>query len=80
MFVGLTPLVFWAVLRQHKRNWGRTPLWLATAGLLAVHIAIFTIVLRAYPQWPGVWFLPILAVEVWPIDLTLRKVVGGHSR
>jgi hypothetical protein len=78
MFVGLTPILFWVVLKRYKRYWRRPTLWLATAGLLAVHVAIFSMVLRTYPQWPGVWFLPVGAVEVWPIELVLCKIVHGR--
>ena len=76
----LTPVLFWVVLKQHRKHWRMPALWLATVGMLAAHVMVFVMVLRAYPRFPGIWFLPIGAIEVWPIDLTLRKLVANRSR
>jgi hypothetical protein len=75
-----TPIIFWAVLKQFKEYWRRPTLWLAAAALLALHVGAFTLVLRSYPQWPVIWFLPVGLVEGWTFFLILHKLIVGDLR
>ena len=58
-----TLCLFWVVVRQSRAYWRRLGFWLAIAGLLVVHLLVFVAVLRAYPQWREIWFVPIVIVE-----------------
>jgi hypothetical protein len=79
-FAGFTPIIFWLVLKQLKRFWHKTSLWLATAALLGLHLLGGFMVLRIWPSWPGVWFIPAGLVEVWLMFLTLHGLMVRHSR
>ena len=61
--VVFTAGLFWVTVRQSRRYWRRPGFWLAIAGLLVVHLLAFISVLRAYPQWRGIWFVPVVIVE-----------------
>lgn len=55
--------LFWVTIKQSKTYWGRPSFWAAIAGLLVVHLLAFVAVLRAYPEWRGIWFWPVVIVE-----------------
>lgn len=55
--------LFWVTIRQSRRYWQHSSFWLAIVGLAVVHVLAFIAVLRAYPQWRGIWFWPIMLVE-----------------
>ena len=76
-FVCMTPVIFWAVLKQFRRYWRRPALWLATSVLLVVHVAIFTIALTYCPDWRPIWFLPLAFPEGWAMFLILHRVMVG---
>jgi hypothetical protein len=61
--VGYTGLLFWVTIRQTREHWQRLGYWLAIGGLLVVHSLAFVAILRAYPQWRMIWFLPVVIVE-----------------
>ncbi|MGH9376023.1 MAG: hypothetical protein ACRD1J_07620 [Terriglobia bacterium] len=79
-FVGMTPIVFWLVVKQFRRYWHRPSFWFAAAGLLAIHGGFFTIVLIKYPEWPGIWFVPVSILEAGLLFMILNKLVVHHSR
>jgi len=55
--------LFWVTIRQSRTYWCRPGFWLAIAGLLFVHLLAFVAVLRAFPQWRGIWSWPVVIVE-----------------
>ena len=61
--VGYTGLLFWVTIRQTREHWQRLGYWLAMGGLLVVHSLAFDAILRAYPQWRMIWFMPVVIVE-----------------
>ena len=77
-FVCMTPVIFWAPLTQLKRHWHKARLWLAAMGLLAIHIALFTVVLLDYPNWRPAWFTLLAFPEAWLIYLVLYSLAVEH--
>jgi hypothetical protein len=61
--VVFTLCLFWVVVRQSRAYWRRLGFWLAIAGLSVVHLLVFVAILRAYPQWRAIWFVPVVIVE-----------------
>jgi hypothetical protein len=61
--VGYTGLLFWVTIRQTREHWQRLGYWLTMGGLLVVHSLAFVAILRAYPQWRMIWFMPVVIVE-----------------
>lgn len=55
--------LFWFTIRQSRPYWHRPSFWFVTTGLLVIHLLAFVAILRAYPQWRGIWFWPIVIVE-----------------
>jgi hypothetical protein len=64
-------IIFGVVVRSRRRHWARGTFWLATAGLLTVHLLAFTVALNTYPQWRPVWFIPIAIVEAGLFGIVL---------
>jgi hypothetical protein len=52
----------WSSFRS-RAYWRSLDFWVVIAGLLIVHLLVFIAVLRPYPQWRGIWFMPVVIVE-----------------
>ena len=55
-------LVF-AIIKTDRTYWTRPAFWLILVGVLIVHLAFFIPVLRSYPDFRLVWWVPIVIVE-----------------
>ena len=55
--------LFWVTIRQSRAYWDRLSFWLSMSGLLIIHLLAFIAILRAYPQWRAIWFMPVVIVE-----------------
>jgi hypothetical protein len=71
--------LFWVTIRQSRTYWRSPGFWVAIAGLLAVHLLAFVAILRAYPQWRGIWFWPVVIVEGGLFGATLYLLFGAHK-
>lgn len=69
--IAYTPAIFWAAARPFKRDWHRAKFWLAVFGLLTIHALSFIWLLRMYPAWPLIWFMPLSVAEAVLIGLVL---------
>lgn len=58
-----TAVLLWALIGTSKEYWYRPSFWLTIAGLLALHLLGFGVVLRRYPQWRPIWYIPVVIVE-----------------
>lgn len=70
-----TPAVFWFGLRPFRRYWHRAAVRLALATMLAVHLAVFTIVLTRVGNWPLLWYIPADFFETVVILTVLGRLV-----
>jgi hypothetical protein len=75
-----TSCLFWITIRQSRAYWGRPGFWLATTGLLVVHLLLFIAVLRGYPQWRGIWFVPVIIAEGGLFGVILYLLFGERKR
>jgi len=78
--IGYTGLLFWVTIRQTREHWQRSGYWLAMGGLLVVHSLAFVGVLRAYPQWPMIWFMPVVIVEGEVFGVILYMLFEDRKR
>src|SRR5215831_7474700 len=46
-----TGFLVWIICRQYRSNLRHVRFWVAFSILFAIHLAIFMVVLRTYPQW-----------------------------
>ena len=72
---GYTGLLFWVVISRSGERWYQPGFWFVMVGLLAVHFVAFAAVLRSYPAWPMIWFLPIVIVESAVFSVILDMVL-----
>jgi hypothetical protein len=94
-WVGLvlnTPLVFWLLIRTRRDFWRTALFWAAIGALFVLHSAVYTVLLLKVDQWPLVWFVPCVVVEVLVFSvalnslfppwkrMTTRKHGSGHPR
>jgi len=49
-------------------------------GLLVVHLLIFAVVLRSYPQWRPIWFLFTSVAEGVLLSKSLSALFGSNVR
>jgi len=70
----VTGALVWVAVRAYRRCWRQTSFWLALVGLTAVHLAVWSIVLRNVAEWSSGWGFLGLTVEVPLFLLSLRKL------
>jgi ABC-type bacteriocin/lantibiotic exporter with double-glycine peptidase domain len=54
--------------------------WVAFSILLAIHLAVFIVVLRMYPEWRMTWFPLVVIVEVPFIAMALQLYLQRMRR
>ena len=74
--IGYTSLLFWVAIGKSREHWHRPMFWLTILGLLGIHLLAFVAVLRSYPQWRMIWFLPIVGVEAGLFWIVLDALFG----
>ena len=72
-------LLLRVTIRQSRAYWRRLGFWLAIAGLLVVHLLAFISVLRVYPQWREIWFVPVMIVEAGLFGAILYLLFGERK-
>ncbi len=72
---GTTALIFWAVVKQFRHHWHRLSFWLKVAGLLAIHLLAYAVLLSRFPEWRLLWFVPLSVVEGGLLVLVLGRFV-----
>lgn len=70
-----TSALLWVILRQFKGDLRRVKFWVVLLTLLALHVIGFAFVLRSYPEWRPVWFLPVFLIEGSLVMTALRRIV-----
>ena len=78
--VGYTSLLFWVTITRSRERWHRPTFWLTVAGLLAVHLLGFVAILRSYPEWRMIWFMPVVIVEAGLFSIILDMLVAYRAR
>jgi hypothetical protein len=63
MLAVFTAVLAFALIKPSRGYWKCTSFWLICAAELAVHVTVFIYLLRLYPQFKPVWFVPIIVVE-----------------
>lgn len=72
--------LFWITIRQSRRYWRHSSFWLTITGLLIIHLLAFVVILRAYPQWRGIWFWPIMLLEAGLFGSIFYLLFGRRGR
>lgn len=78
--IGYTLVLFWIIVSRWREYWNRTMFWLIIASLLTLHLLGFVAVLRIYPQWRMIWFLPIIVLEAALFSFILDTLLGDRKR
>jgi len=61
-------------ISKSREAWHRPTFWLAVVGLLAVHLLAFVAILRSYPEFRMIWFMPIVIVEAAFFSIILNML------
>jgi hypothetical protein len=72
--------LFWITISGSRERWNRPSFWLAAVGLLAVHLLAFAAILRSYPDWRMIWFIPIVIVEAGLFSIILNMLFGYRTK
>jgi len=77
-----TSILLWVLMNQYRKCWNRPRFWLTMLSVLTVHLAIFVPILRAYPGFKLIWWMPILMVEgplfLIPCDFLINRPKRLH--
>ncbi len=71
--------LFWVTIRRSRIYWNRLGFWFAITGLFVVHLLVFVAALRAYPQWRGIWFMPVVIIEGGLFGAILYLLFGNRK-
>jgi hypothetical protein len=63
MLVAFSVLLIWLTMKTYRRFWASPAFWSTFAGLMLAHSTVFVIILRKYPGFRPIWFVPIVVVE-----------------
>ncbi len=58
-----TVLLIWVVIKTYQRYWRRPAFWFALAGLLGIHLTLFIVLLRNFPEFKPLWYIPAVMAE-----------------
>ena len=86
-FVPYTALIFGTLIIEFRTNWPRPLFWVSLAGLLAIHIGVYAVVLTQVREWRLAWYFPatmaegslMVALLVW-MDFDGRAVARRRRR
>ncbi len=56
-------VLFFAIVKTDREYWNRPAFWFLCTAALTVHFGIFVPVLRGYPDFKAIWWVPIVIVE-----------------
>ena len=73
-----TGFLVWLTCRTHRPNLKHVRFWVAFSILLAIHFAVFIMVLRAYPEWRMAWFMLVAIVEAPCVAMALEVFLRKH--
>jgi hypothetical protein len=63
MLAVFTVALAFAIMKPSRKYWTQVYFWLICAGALAIHLTVFIYLIRLYPAFKPVWFVPIIIVE-----------------
>lgn len=78
-FIFWTVFLCLVVVKQAAAYRTKAKFWLAMATLLLTHLVIFVPILRLYPEWRPIWFVPVVVVEAGLWDILLSATVLRRS-
>ena len=73
-----TGFLGWFICRHKRRYVQYGIFWVALAGLLAMHVAAFVVVLRSYPEWRSVWFMFVVIIEAPLMTTAVEALVRAN--
>jgi hypothetical protein len=65
---------------DHPINWDRPIFWLVCAAAVGVHLSVFIPLLRMYPEFRPIWYVPIVIGEATFFGTTLDLVLGRTNK
>ncbi|HZW91563.1 MAG TPA: hypothetical protein VFF64_01180 [Candidatus Eremiobacteraceae bacterium] len=78
--VTYTALLLWVIISKSRKRWHQLTFWLTVVGLLTIHLLAFVAILRSYPQWRMIWFVPVVIVEAGLFSVILNVLLGPSTR
>jgi CDP-diglyceride synthetase len=73
-----TGFLVWIICRMYRSNLTHSIFWVTFSILLSLHLAVFIVVLRTYPEWRMAWFPLVAIVEVPCIAMALDVLQRKH--
>jgi hypothetical protein len=63
MLTLFTGLLLYTMIKTDRTLWAVPGFWLLCFGFLGIHLAVFISVLRIYPDFRPVWYVPVVVAE-----------------
>jgi FtsH-binding integral membrane protein len=74
-----TCVLIFAMIKAQRKNWDRPIFWLVCAAV-GVHLSVFIPLLRMYPEFGPIWYVPIVIGEATFFGTTLDLVLGRTNK
>ncbi len=79
VLAGTTAALPWLAAKQYRRHRRRLSFWLTLAGLLAIHVSVWSAVILTTESFALIWFAIALPFEGVVVAWTLEKAGFGSA-
>jgi hypothetical protein len=77
---GYTGVLLYAGIAPARQYWSRPAFWPVVIGFAALHFFGFVFVLRHYPAWRPVWYIPIVIFEAGVLGFIQDALFRDRSK
>ncbi len=75
-----TGVLIAATVRSSRKYWRFIAFWFILSGLLCLHLVIFILILRNFPDFRLVWYVPVVILEAGIFGSVYDLLLADTSR
>jgi hypothetical protein len=74
-----TGFLIWLICKLNKANLKQVRFWVTLFCLLLIHVTAFVAVLKRYPEWRLIWYVPVVVIEAPCMGMVLEGVMRNKQ-
>jgi hypothetical protein len=75
-----TSFLIWLICKLNEANLKQVRFWVTLFCLLLIHVTAFVVVLKRYPEWRLIWYVPIVVIEEPCMGMVLQVVMRNKQQ
>ncbi len=80
MLTTFTAVLVAATVQGSRKYWRFVAFWFILSGLLCLHLVIFILVLRNFPDFKVIWYVPAVIIEAGIFGTVYDLLLADPSR